>query len=235
MEAADQSPTALAVGKSFWTPGRITWCVLGGVLIVAGAVIVGVLLVRAHNHNKQLALKAEAETAKQIAAAKEKALDAPPDSSDAPPNDDPVVTQSVLDKAQKSQWKKTVDYVCRKFRSCRDFVVKCLNETPQVRAPGKRGRVQNDVRKILFERAVLYQLSHNGCSPHNACRRSFLQVKGGYGSVRSLYEFWREHPLEADQAKASLSEQIAASGLSPQKFCEKFDRDNTRILQGNSV
>lgn len=235
MEAAEQSPTALAVGKSFWTFGRVTCVVLGGVLIVAGVVIVGVLLCRAHNHNKQLALKAEAETTKLIAAAKEKTLDAPPDSSDAPPNDDPVVTQSVLDKAQKSQWKKTVDYVCRAVRSCKDFVVKCLNETPQIRTPGKRGRVQNHVCKVIFDRAILYQLSHNGCSPHNACKRAFLQVKGGYGSVRSLYEFWREHPLEVDQAKASFSEQIAAEGISPQKFCEKFDRDNARTLQGNSV
>lgn len=233
MDTANRSPTL--VGKSYWTPVKFTIGALGFVFIVVGVVIVGVLLCRAHNHNKQLALKVEAEAAKQIDAAKVKSLDAPPDSSDAPPDDDPVVTQSVLDKAQKSLWNKVVDHVGRVVRSVKGFVVKCQNEAPQIRAPGKRGRVQNDVRKILFERAILYQLSHNGCSSHNACKKAFSQVKGGYSSARSLYEFWREHPLEVDQARTSFSEAIATSGLSPQKFCEKFDRDNARRLQGNSV
>lgn len=43
--------------------------------------------------------------------------------------------------------------------------------------PGGRRSIRLDVRKILFERAILYQLSHNGCSSHNACKKAFLQVR----------------------------------------------------------
>ena len=223
----EQQPPA----KSFWTVGHVTLLVLGSVVAIAGIVVVVAVLCRAHNYNaQQIALRRTAES-KQLADARHKSLDAPSDDSDAASDGDPVVRQSQLHEFEKSFWKRTLDHVSRTARSLKDFVVKCFDETPQIRTPGQRGRVQNDIRRVQLERALIYQMCSSRCSRLNACRRSFLQVKDGYKSPRSLYDYWTQHPLDADAAKQKLVDDIAASGLSAKKYYEYHALENAAILQ----
>ena len=42
-------------------------------------------------------------------------------------------------------------------------------------------------KRRQIEAAEAYRQSHAGCSLHNACIRSFVAAKGGYGSAKNLY------------------------------------------------
>ena len=46
---------------------------------------------------------------------------------------------------------------------------------------------KNPARRQQIKAALEYQNSHAGCSLHNACVRSFVQLADGYSSAKSLY------------------------------------------------
>lgn len=108
------------------------------------------------------------------------------------------------------------------MNSIRNFVVKCLNEAVPGYSPGRKGRVQGSANGILFNRAILYQLSHARCSSNRACQMAFVATSNGYKSKRSLYGYWHDHPLVVAQATEHFAEEIARSGLSPRKFYEEY-------------
>ena len=42
-------------------------------------------------------------------------------------------------------------------------------------------------KRRQIEAVEAYRKSHAGCTLHNACIRSFVAAKGGYGSAKNLY------------------------------------------------
>ena len=51
----------------------------------------------------------------------------------------------------------------------------------------KPGPRLNPAKRRQIEAAENYRATHCGCTLHNACLRSFVRVKGGYASGKSLY------------------------------------------------
>lgn len=220
----------------FLTVGNIILLVFG----IIGVVCLVVFAIRANNYQcrtKELASEAEAKPLESKGPTPKTPTPQLPESETTQPKEvtesksDPFVTESKLHQTCETYYTKAKRFVCDKIRGLKDFVVKCQNESPPIRTPGMRGRKQNDVRAFQFERAVLYQMAHGRCSPHNACQKSFLKLENGYTGPRSIYDYWQDHQLEVDALKKSLATTIAGREMTAKKYYETHYLENKSKLR----
>lgn len=94
----------------------------------------------------------------------------------------------------------------RNINSGVNKMIRATNEPAPGQVPGKRGRAQSDIRCRQFEKAVLYKMTHEKCSRRKACDESFSFEKDGYTSFRSIEDYWREHPADADRVELMFKE-----------------------------
>jgi hypothetical protein len=57
----------------------------------------------------------------------------------------------------------------------------------------KPGPRLTQAKRRQIAAAENYRATHRGCTLHNACLRSFVAAKGGYGSAKAMYECLRRH------------------------------------------
>ena len=222
-KSGDGNGTSPFAGVSLWT-------ILLFILFAIGAVALVMIAVRQHNAALRRIDEADA---KEIESAKPKELpDGTTDGKEGDEqglSDEKYVTKTELSGAISRLWSKTKRLVTDAVARVKTFAIKCQNEPVPMKMPGRRGRVQSDVNKYLFEHALLYQIAYGG-TLHNACKRAFVRVKGGYSSPHGVENYCREHPMDAQTAKESLSTLIVESGLDKKSYYKKHELDNDGIL-----
>ena len=147
-------------------------------------------------------------------------------------SDDPFVTESKLVKTCEAYYGKAKRFVCDKIRGVKEFIVKCQNEPTPGAVPGRAGRQQNQINCILFERAVVYQMTHRPCKRAKACRESFVSIAGGYPKANGISYFWKDHRVEAQSIADTFQKEMVKLKLTPEAYYAQYDRNTRVALKG---
>lgn len=115
-------------------------------------------------------------------------------------------------------WGRTKRYITERFNG--------------VKEKAAQGRRRSRTNQMLLERTVLYQLSHPGCSLHNACHRAFVRLTDGYKNERCLYDYAKHHQPEVEQIAAKFLRECATANVPAKKLLDAFDAKHASLLQG---